>query len=263
MRGLIFVFFLLLGIVISPAQTVSILDFETPGQFNTNFRSIPYSGGNYAFQTDNGAANDYVASIYMGSISIYDTNGSAPGINQFSSPFTLSLDIRGSLPQQNFRIMFLDPTNESHALMATFIFDVGGRGPDDEILFGVTNDVPGGNFNDQSGGSFLGDSGYNVGPNFDHIQVTYSVTGTIPVITLAAGSFVRTSTFPAGTAISNPELAVGVFGTMTSVNSADFDNFAIVPEPGTASLLAFAMLVSAIFCWKGRKAPSRGNAAKR
>ena len=226
----------------------AILDFETPGQYDANFREV-FTGGEMG-QTSNGVANDFVTKLFPSgtanaTVAILDSTPADGTVKTtFTGGFTVTFDFRAGDASSSIGIYAVDPTNETSGFLALFNIDDSGATPpgSDRIrIFSGSN--PTTSAAGTAAATFTGTAGIDAGSAFTPVTVTYSVVGTTPTMSMNVGTLFGSQTFAPGTAIASPEIALRVFdATSGNANSTDVDNFNAVPEPGSAGLLGMGAI---------------------
>ncbi len=231
------------------------LDFETEGQFSSNFRLLEDegttgSGAPTATQSDNGIANDYLR-ITGGSggsryTTVYDTTpANATVRDTFAAGVTIELDARLSRSGQSIGIYLIDgdAAAENSAYLA--LFNVDQSGSNDLIRFS-SNANPSSSTSTNTGtltGDISGNSGYNnSATDFVHLTLTYNIDDqNRPVLDLRVGDddFGGSITFETA-AFST--VGIGFRASTSGQFTLDLDNIRItpVPEPASIALLAGA-----------------------
>ena len=242
------------------------LDFETAGQLGANFRAT-LNGGNASQATDSGG---YVA--LNGSqnawIGIYDTTpgNNADASQTFAGKITIHLDISAANATASFGIFLFDDSNRSGNNLLTILnVDTAPGGTTEQIRFwkdstltdlAVTNlysstFISGTNGSADAGtNSWLsnaGSSGQTIDTTapftFTSLDFTYDpAAGTLLV---ATPNFSATLAIPGADIITNPGIAIRINDPGTDAGTQKFDNFGVVPEPGTAALLLIGLGICA------------------
>ena len=215
--------------------------------YSNYFRSIKTNGSPAVSVSTYGGTNALTVSggsnVGNNGVSIvYDaTPGDGTSTqNLYTSGVTVSLDFQGTTANSSIGIM-LGNAAESSSLMALFNLDYTGT--TDEIRFFTGSPISTNLGADTllSAGTVTGNSGANAGGSYVHLQLTYSVSGTTPTLTLTAGSLSATYTFAAGTAIDPTEIGLRIYDVNNTTSSTYMTNFAIstlaVPEPATTAFL--------------------------
>jgi len=233
------------GLGFVPAASAATFDFETSGQWDANFREVLRP--EEMSQTSNGAANDFVrktgSSLNTATVAILDLTP-ADGVrkNVFTNGFTVTMDIAFTGSGASMGIYAVDPNNEAaNGLLA--LFNVDSSGSNDRFRF-WSGSTPTNSGTGAAAGDTTAAGGSNADGVYAPITFTYSVSGTTPTMTIQSGTHTATSTFPAGTALANPEVALRVYGSSSASTLVDIDNLVItpesteIPEPASAGLLA-------------------------
>lgn len=211
----------------SPMASAAVLDFETPGQLAGNFRDV--DGGSTLTQTSNGADNDYanVADNTSRKVLFYDTTpGEAATADSFSGPLTIESDIR--MGGGSFGVYLLNADNLDQAYLALFNYSDRIRISDD-VTNADSNDAGGLDVYDQTGTTGVTQNEWTT------LRVDYLIDGDDhPVITVTVGSF-TSGPITLSDVTAFDSLSIGL--RISPQNGATaFDNFTVVPEPGTAAL---------------------------
>jgi hypothetical protein len=229
------------------AHAVTVLDFETAGQFTGNFRKV--SGPGNGAQTGPAAGNDYVNLAGTSNFtSIYDTTpADAAEQTVFSvaqgSPVSVTTDVRFTSATSSFGVYFVDPTNEANAYLALLNFD---QTSSSELVRFASNGVPttGGAGTLVTGTPSPGD--VVASGQFATATFTYAIdAANHPVLSVTVGSATSSTTFDTITSpLTTVELAIRDSAQGTGQNG--FDNIAFptpVPEPTALGMLGLGGLL--------------------
>jgi hypothetical protein len=249
------------------AQLVS-LDFETSGQLGANFNAALSLNASFASEQSSGG-NGYVAatSPAAGSaawIGVYDPADPSNVIPTFSGPITISLDISSESANASFGVFLFDTADAGNNLLALYNLDFSGA--NEQIRFWhdtplnstnvvAANQYLSGSINGTngtfSGNAWItnaGSAGATVSTTspYTFYRLTFAYDPTARTLRLASDTFSATLNIPAGDVINNPGFALRVNDPSAGGSpalTAKIDNLTVVPEPGTAAMLALAGLV--------------------
>lgn len=249
----------LFSAVADPAGATLIqFDFETGGQWGSNFRQISSDTGQ-ALQSSNGGANDLVmfdslASVNNFSITyVYDTTpadstaGTQSSFNLTNGDFTVSVDLASASAASSFGIYFADAANNNNNLLALFNIDISGS--TDRFRFyrdGAMNTSQAA-VGTQVGADVNGSSGLNAGAAADTLTVTLSIANpSAPTISASVGSLSASQAYaPAQVDWTHTTVILRFFDASAVANGGlSIDNLVLsqpVPEPSVAILLFLGM----------------------
>ncbi|MDF3057237.1 MAG: hypothetical protein K0R17_1452 [Rariglobus sp.] len=230
-------------------------DFETAGQFGSNFRGVSLLGGTAA-QTSNDVANDFVVhdrqtATSSGVAYLYDTTpgDSSSGTNSvFSTTLNLTagFDFYTATANSSLAIIFADSTNLSNNVMALLTISNTGTAVDQLRFFkdGTVNtsSLTAGT---QVGSNLSQDVGIHTGTTFtsgNGYSATLSVSGTTPTIALTAGGLSTSQAFSAGDMNwTSTVVMLRLFDPASSASAGiGIDNFYItqIPEPSNMAMVS-------------------------
>jgi hypothetical protein len=262
------VFAALLSAPVIHAQSVNPLNFETAGQLSSNFR--PILNGTTASEGSDGT-NGFVQ-VLGGTnttpwIGIYDTTPGDAGdpAQTFSGPFTLRIDISGANTNSSFGLFLFDSANQANNLLTIFNIDNNtvAAGNEQIRFWRDTSMVSSAVTNAYTTSAFTGTNGTaDAGTNswittaairgnevidttspFTFYTLDFTYDPGASTLQVSTGSFSATLTVPAADLIANPAVAVRINDAVVDAsNTAKFDNFAVVPEPGSITLLGLSAL---------------------
>jgi hypothetical protein len=262
-RPLIVASFAILSASFAQAQFVLPLTFDAPGEFSANFRSTANSStASQVTDAGNGFVQVLGGTGTTPWIGIFDTT---PGDNSdpaqtFSGDFTVRLDISGANTNSSFGVFFFDPANPGgNNLLAIFNLDSPAGTPGNEqfrfwrdtsITTSAVSNIYGTSSFTGTNGAYdatttswvttaanRGDEAIDFTSPFTFYTLDFTYSPSNSTLQVATGSFSATL----GVALRINDAIVD------ASNTAKFDNFAVIPEPATASLaglgaLGFALL---------------------
>jgi hypothetical protein len=257
------------------AQTAGPLDFDTPGQLSGNFR--PNFHGAFASEvTAGGQSFVEVSSAGVAEpwIAIYDTTplDNSDAAQTFSGPFTLTLDITAATPNSSFGVFLFDAVTPGNNLLTIFNLDssapTAGSGNEQIRFWRDSGMATSAVSNIYSTAAFTGTNGLaHVATNswitdgtaaagsvtdtsspYTFYTLTFAYDPIAATLRVASPFFSATLNIPAADVINNPAIALRINDPSVDVlgNNARIDNFAVVPEPMTASLFGFAGVALAL-----------------
>lgn len=243
------------------AQSTLTFDFETPGQWDANFRTLTAVGGTATGQTTvsgNGvfrqdSTSGSTAGGYLFDQTPADTTSGTQSTFATTGAITVRFDARTSVTNASFAVIFADPANLDNNVVAIVNPKTGA----DQVRFfkdcqPATSGVPiGTQVNTTVGAETTPNTGAEPGSAFSTVTVTLTVSGTTPTLVVNWGGSTTTSVFSAGdfNFSANKVLVAFRFNdTATTTTPIDLDNIVITspsapdnapapPEPNVAPVL--------------------------
>jgi hypothetical protein len=177
---------------------------------------------------------------------VYDANGSAENISNFTVSKTVSLnvtmDLSFSTSGNSFGIYIINAANEAQGYLA--LFNVNNSGSNDTIRFSsaVVNPTTPSTVGSIPAGSYANNQDLGIGPTgtFSSYSFSYSINANNEaVLSMTAGAQTSTYTIAGTSAFTNVEVG---FRLGSSSGTVGVDNFNIsttaIPEPSTYAALA-------------------------
>jgi hypothetical protein len=252
-----------IGIATTPAfgQLVGPINFETSGLGNF----FANSGGTFASEQID-AGNGFLAVDATGAtsvpyIGVYKP--SADPVPGFSGAFTIGLDISSPLNNASFGIYLFDTTNQANNLLAIYNlnYPTGGN-VDEQIRFWRDSSITNGTVaNQYVAGSISGTNGAFDGNSwitnassrgattsttspFTYYHLDFAYDPDARTLRLSSAAFSATLSIPVADVINNPGFAIRINDPSLTVGAppVKVDNITVVPEPGSAAMLALAGL---------------------
>lgn len=244
-------------------QLAGPFNFDTAAQLDNFFASSGSTFGSVQNDSGNGfLAVDFTGVNSAPYIGQYKPSSSDPAPG-FSGAFTIGLDISSPLNNASFGIYLFDPANPARNLLAIYNlnYPTGGN-VNEQIRFwkdssitngGVANQYVAGSISGTNGGydgnawiSNAASSGATISATspftFYHLDFAYDPNAR--TLQLSSAAFSATLSIPAADLITNPAFAIRINDPNTAAGSASkIDNLVVVPEPGSAVMLALAGMV--------------------
>jgi hypothetical protein len=235
------------GSVQSRARAV-VLDFETPGQYEANFREVlagddlgvTSQGGNNVLRKGGGASSPSVA--------IYDTTPASTAVKTTfpQGGFRASFDARFGDAGSSVGVYVVDSQDESRGFLSALIINDSSEGGLDVTRTSRQSNPLTGELGSGGGGAGRITNADPGSTLYTPVSVTYwtdeagspqlvTTWGSHGTATTSRG--VQTSTFVGTTPINNPQFALRFFDAVPgNAGGIEIDNLEIVPVPEPAAL---------------------------
>jgi hypothetical protein len=241
---------------VARAQSTLTYDFETPGQWNANFRTLAAVGGTATGQTtvsSNGvfrqdSTGGSTAGGYLLDQTPADTTAGTQSTFATDGTLTVRFDARTSVNNASFAVIFADPANLDNNVLAIVNLNTGA----DQVRFfrdsqpGTAHVPIGTQVNTTVGTQTTPNTGAEPGSAFTTVTVRLTVSGTTPTLVVSWGGSTTTSVFAAGDFNFPSGRSLVAFRlndvnvSATTLTPIDLDNIVVTetpPEPNVAPVL--------------------------